>query len=51
MKLEETLDKLTRQSEDSSGAENLLRIEIESLNKTIVVLENKLGEEQASHSK
>ena len=46
VKLEEVSDKLVRASEENNGNEGLLHIEIESLKKTIAMLEQQLSQEQ-----
>ena len=50
VKLEETQDKFDRHIENSSGSEDLLKIEIESLRKNVGILEEKLLNEQNSHN-
>ena len=47
--MEEISDKFERQKEDNSGNEGLLKVEIESLRKTINALENQLSHEKQRH--
>lgn len=50
-KCEELGDKLKRENQKSGDAERLLQLEIQSLTKTVTVLEEKLSHEQTNHSK